>query len=62
MLGWQDYLFEWQNVAFAFVHERLRDTWAWFDALSREEWLIVMAVCCAIGFLFLKGWGQRGPC
>lgn len=62
MLEWQDYLFEWQDDAFDFIRERLSDAWVWFDTLSREEWLIVMAVCCAIGFLFLKGWGQRGPC
>ena len=53
---------EWQDSAITFARERFRDLWFWFDTLSREEWLIVMAVCCAIGFLFLKGFGSRGPC
>lgn len=62
MLEWPDYLREWQDYAFTFVGERAQDLWVWFDTLSREEWLLVMAACCAVGFLFLKGWGQRGPC
>ena len=55
-------MLEWQDYAMTLVGHRLRDLWVWFDTLSREEWLVVMAVCCAIGFLFLKGWDQRGPC
>ena len=57
-----DAMLEWQDYATTFARERLRDTWVWFDSLTREEWLIVMAACCAVGFLFLKGRGQRGPC
>lgn len=53
---------EWQDYVITFGRERLRDAWIWFDTLSREEWLVVLAVCCAIGFLFLKGMGRRGPC
>jgi hypothetical protein len=62
MLEWQDYMSEWQDYAFTFVGSRVHDLWMWFNALSREEWLIVLAACCAVGFLFLKGGGQRGPC
>lgn len=52
----------WQDNAKAFAAERTGQMWAWFDSLSREEWLVVLAVCCAAGFLFLKSWGRRGPC
>lgn len=38
------------------------DLWVWFDSLTREEWLIVLAACCAVGFLLMKNWLSRGPC
>jgi hypothetical protein len=34
-------------------------TWAWFNSLSREEWVVVLAVACACGFLCMKGFGSR---
>ena len=51
-----------QETASRFAAEKTSDLWVWFDSLSREEWLIVLATCCALGFLFLKSWGRRGPC
>lgn len=53
---------EWQDFAIRFVYDRAGDMWVWFDSLNRQEWLIVLAACCAVGFLFLKSWGHRGPC
>jgi hypothetical protein len=31
------------------------NTWQWFAGLSREEWLVTLAVVCACGFLSLRG-------
>lgn len=53
---------EWQDYATKFTSDNIASLWVWFDSLSREEWLVVLAVCCASGFLFLRGWGKRGPC
>ena len=37
--------------------------WVWFSTLSREEWLIVLAVTCAVGFLLVKSnFGIRNQC
>ena len=30
-------------------------TWNWFNTLNREEWLVTLAVVCALGFLSLTG-------
>jgi hypothetical protein len=36
------------------------ETWAWFNSLSREEWLVVLAVVCACGFVCMLGFrGSR---
>lgn len=53
---------DWQENASYFAAEKSRHLWIWFDSLSREEWLIVLAACCAAGFMMLKSWGRRGPC
>ena len=34
-------------------------TWHWFNALSREEWMVVLAVGAAGGFLCLRGMGIK---
>jgi hypothetical protein len=41
------------------VNEIPDNTWAWFQGLSREEWLVVLAVACACGFLSLTGLRSR---
>ncbi|TWT99535.1 hypothetical protein Pla108_04780 [Botrimarina colliarenosi] len=53
---------DWQDYITGFFAGKAGDLWVWFDSLSRQEWLIVMAACCAFGFLFLKSGGHRGPC
>lgn len=52
----------WQDNATQYLASKSGELWAWFDSLNREEWLIVLAACCAIGFLMVKGLGRRGPC
>ena len=34
-------------------------TWDWFDSLNREEWLVVLVVVCAAGFVSLLGFQAR---
>jgi hypothetical protein len=34
-------------------------TWQWFSGLNREEWLVLMAIVCACGFLSLRGMNSR---
>ncbi|MCO6043408.1 hypothetical protein NG895_05770 [Aeoliella sp. ICT_H6.2] len=34
-------------------------TWNWFNTLSREEWVVVLAVVAACGFLCMRGYGSR---
>jgi hypothetical protein len=31
------------------------DTWQWFNTLNREEWLVVLTVVCACGFVAMLG-------
>lgn len=35
------------------------DVWTWFSRLSREEWVVVLAVVSALGFLCMLGYGSR---
>jgi hypothetical protein len=43
--------------------DRVRDvptqTGEWFNHLNREEWLVVLIVICAIGFMSLLGFQSR---
>lgn len=34
-------------------------TWQWFDSLNREEWMVVLVVVCAAGFVSLLGFSRR---
>ena len=34
-------------------------TWDWFNSLNREEWVVVLFVVCAAGFLGLLGFQGR---
>lgn len=31
------------------------ETWQWFNTLNREEWLVVLTVVCACGFVAMLG-------
>ena len=34
-------------------------TWNWFNTLNREQWLVVLVVACACGFVSLLGFNAR---
>ncbi|TWT36160.1 hypothetical protein KOR34_10590 [Posidoniimonas corsicana] len=46
-----------------YLTERLNnvpgDTWRWFNTLSRDEWMIVLAAVTVLGFLCMRGFGSR---
>jgi hypothetical protein len=35
------------------------DLWGWFNVLTREEWLVVLALVSVLGFLCMLGYGSR---
>ena len=35
------------------------DVWEWFARLTREEWIVVLAVVSVLGFLCMLGYGSR---
>jgi hypothetical protein len=35
------------------------ETWQWFAGLNREEWLVLLAIVCACGFMSLRGFHSR---
>lgn len=35
------------------------DLWDWFSRLTREEWVVVLAVVSVLGFLCMLGFGSR---
>jgi hypothetical protein len=35
------------------------DLWSWFSRLTREEWVVVLAVVSVLGFLCMLGYGSR---
>jgi hypothetical protein len=35
------------------------DVWQWFNSLTREEWVVVLAVVSVMGFLCMLGYGSR---
>ena len=41
------------------THEYRGDVWDWFNRLTREEWVVVLAVVATLGFLCMLGFGSR---
>ena len=40
--------------------QMLNETWAWFSTLSKVEWMVVLGICSAFGFLCMRGIANRG--
>lgn len=49
---WFTTIFDWYDGVMA-------GTWNWFNTLSREEWMLVLGVAAACGFLCMRGFGSR---
>lgn len=39
--------------------EYVDELWNWFNVLTREEWLVVLALVSVLGFLCMLGYGSR---
>ncbi|MGD9635023.1 MAG: hypothetical protein AB7G28_16660 [Pirellulales bacterium] len=44
---------------FRHTFELRGDLWDWFSRLTREEWVVVLAVVSVLGFLCMLGYGSR---
>ena len=53
------YLAQAKDRVMDFFMSYLNDVWRWFTLLSREEWLVVLAIAAACGFLCMRGFGSR---
>lgn len=49
----------WTTAIFEWYDSMMSGTWNWFNTLSREEWMLVLGVSAACGFLCMKGFGSR---
>jgi hypothetical protein len=47
-----DYMGRWLNSA---VH----DGWHWVTTLNLQEWLLLLGITAAAGFLCMRGFGSR---
>jgi hypothetical protein len=36
------------------------ETWRWFTTLSQQEWMVLLGIVAALGFLCMRGFTQRG--
>jgi hypothetical protein len=37
----------------------LQTSWSWISSLNKEEWLLLLIVVTALGFLCMRGFGSR---
>lgn len=42
------------------VDQMSGQTWGWFSTLSKYEWMVVLGICSAFGFLCMRGIVNRG--
>jgi hypothetical protein len=47
------------DLVWTYVGDTQDKTWQWFNCLNREEWMVVLAVTCACGFVALLGFQLR---
>jgi hypothetical protein len=36
------------------------ETWRWFSSLSQHEWMVLLGIVAALGFLCMKNFNHRG--
>jgi hypothetical protein len=52
-------MFSFLDPIWLHVRNVQENTWQWFNGLTREEWMVVLAVTCACGFVALLGFQAR---
>ncbi len=48
------------NLVQAWLLGMKGQTWQWFSTLSQQEWMVVLGIIAALGFLCMRGFTQRG--
>lgn len=43
----------------AWIRTGLNDGWHWVAALNLQEWLLLLGITSAAGFLCMRGFGSR---
>jgi hypothetical protein len=36
------------------------EIWRWFNTLSQHEWMVLLGIVAALGFLCMRGFAHRG--
>lgn len=36
------------------------ETWQWLSTLTQHEWMVLLGIVAALGFLCMKGFSHRG--
>lgn len=47
------------DYLFALLRSGVGSSWRWFNGLSIDEWIVVLAATFAFGMLLLRGMGKR---
>lgn len=47
------------TTVMGWVDSAIGSTWGWFNSLSREEWVVVLGVAAACGFLCMRGFSAK---
>jgi len=42
------------------MQSMFHETWVWFNRLNQQEWIAMLAVVAALGFLCMRGFSGRG--
>lgn len=42
------------------LNSMLHESWVWFDGLDQQEWIALLAVVAAAGFMCMRGFRGRG--
>ena len=43
----------------SYLHNAYKDSLSWALSLNKSEWMLVMIVVVAVGFICLRGFGSR---
>lgn len=48
------------EVVKQWFHTNANETWTWLSTLSQQEWLVLLGIVAALGFLCMRGFTHRG--
>lgn len=44
----------------AWLNATCGEVWQWLNTLSQHEWMVLLGIVAALGFLCMKGFAHRG--